>query len=912
MSDLDESQEDRSGAERNPSRPRPTARRLSNPFLSHGDGCRCPRLLTLDQLPIRVGVRDAVGEIVGKAPHMVRVDALLRLESERVAKMPEAIAQALVLGLAQAASGPCPTRSDFVADVGWRTYSRPGLQRRAERWPDDWDGVDWMMFARTGLGVPGEWYGRPLREVFHASLEEIISQRPRSPREKAEVLLANHHWLWNVSPDFVYEVNPDDWTLRDRVRVLGVLRADYSAWERDRALSGIATVIGRGWREILFFADYIDACDRQVRVADDATRAVLERYPQSRHRELLRRTGMMYEFDRTPPDPGDLLETDVSEALDAHLELPVVVPIAAEDGQPDPLETVRRLLPGGAGVRGKPPIVYSPTELDRDLLPRLTQGEPTLVVLSGNAGDGKTAFVTSVLEAAGVSFAAGQNEYLIDLEGHPYLVVLDGSEDAEARSNEDLLASALGGFRGANAVAPSRGTVIAVNKGRLLDFLERHSSEYAYLWMIVRSRFVDGAGSGDEPYVLIDLNDRSVIGPQKEASLFTGVLSRLATWSGWDSCEQCDARAACPALFNIQSLAKPVVADQLWRIFAGIDLDDRVHVTARHLVTKVASTVAGDLRCPDVRRRVADGGGFDSETYFYNSVFSGSTDQGTADQAVMDRISASYDPSDLGSPRADRQIAFHVVRGSLEGLLGNYPGPDVAALGEMAAELEAGSIDSAPEGDAPEFRTAMIRLAGRVARRLFFFEPTHELAPPFPLRAFEAFRGLVDGPGEALTVAVSAILESLNATLGIDTRRIDGLVVPKDYGRGLGGTGIAMVVPAAQFRLTAGDAVGGIFVARPFIASWPRSVILDNVDRVGVPVARLAIPMLMFEILSRSRDGFRPTSQTERNYMVRLHGFYRRIAEHGRSTDVRHVLYENGRILAKAEIRRDALWFGAA
>lgn len=39
---------------------------------------------------------------------------------------------------------------------------------------------------------------------------------------------------------------------------------------------------------------------------------------------------------------------------------------------------------------------YVPTKLDRDLTPALLRGELRLVILTGNAGDGKTAFIQTV------------------------------------------------------------------------------------------------------------------------------------------------------------------------------------------------------------------------------------------------------------------------------------------------------------------------------------------------------------------------------------------------------------------------------------------------------------------------------------------------------------------------------------
>ena len=85
--------------------------------------------------------------------------------------------------------------------------------------------------------------------------------------------------------------------------------------------------------------------------------------------------------------------------------------VVASDGGPYPLAEVRKLLPGGSGVLGRPPIVFTPTSLDLKPPPALKARPPTLVILSGNAGDGKTAFIMGVLAEAGINQVAGLNEF---------------------------------------------------------------------------------------------------------------------------------------------------------------------------------------------------------------------------------------------------------------------------------------------------------------------------------------------------------------------------------------------------------------------------------------------------------------------------------------------------------------------
>jgi hypothetical protein len=48
------------------------------------------------------------------------------------------------------------------------------------------------------------------------------------------------------------------------------------------------------------------------------------------------------------------------------------------------------------GTRGYDPETYVETKLDHSLIPRILQSQMRLVILTGNAGDGKTAFIQHI------------------------------------------------------------------------------------------------------------------------------------------------------------------------------------------------------------------------------------------------------------------------------------------------------------------------------------------------------------------------------------------------------------------------------------------------------------------------------------------------------------------------------------
>ena len=380
-----------------------------------------------------------------------------------------------------------------------------------------------------------------------------------------------------------------------------------------------------------------------------------------------------------PSEPADL-DGEAEHPDQSGAALPPDEPYlvgAAADGLPDPLAEISEMLPGGRATRGRPPIAFVGTKLDERLAPSLRARPPTLVVLSGNAGDGKTTFLAELIESSGGIYEPGvRNEYDVDLApGRPYRIVLDGSEDAENRTNDALLEEALEPFQGTASVDGAvRGTLIAINKGRLLRFLQARSEQYGYLWGLVRSSFLGEGEVASTPYVLIDLNDRTFIGPDFESSLMVKVMDRLSEWSGWNGCAICPARDVCPALANVQIMRlNPGDADgaahRLWRIFAAADLDDRVHITARHVVSQLARLIGGGRRCPDIRLEAAREGAFSPSNFIFNAAFDARGSRALGDSSALDEVLGTYDPSERDNSITGRKLHAAIAVQQLDAVL---------------------------------------------------------------------------------------------------------------------------------------------------------------------------------------------------------------------------------------------------
>lgn len=141
---------------------------------------------------------------------------------------------------------------------------------------------------------------------------------------------------------------------------------------------------------------------------------------------------------------------------------------------------------------------YVDTALDRALLPAVLQGEFRLVLISGNAGDGKTAFLQRLekeVEArGGVANRGLANGSELSLEGNRYLINYDGSQDEGYKDNNQVLLDFLAPFKGNDPESwrPQETRLIAINEGRLVDFLAAHERDFLALAALVRRAFSTG------------------------------------------------------------------------------------------------------------------------------------------------------------------------------------------------------------------------------------------------------------------------------------------------------------------------------------------------------------------------------------------------------------------------------------
>jgi serine/threonine protein kinase len=268
-----------------------------------------------------------------------------------------------------------------------------------------------------------------------------------------------------------------------------------------------------------------------------------------------------------------------------------------------------------AGTRGLDEIArltYVQTKLDGHLAPAIASGNYRLVIVTGNAGDGKTAFLQQVealfrLNGTPVEGLPTDNGSRWVFQGIRYETNYDGSQDEGDRGNDVVLAGFFAPFEGSSIKCLDGGgdqaRIIAINEGRLLDFLAH--SEYADRFEALRRFVLASLNREEQPAraLLVNLNLRAIAAGGTESLVERQLVAMLAD-ELWSPCTGCAHAQKCPIKHNVDTLrdqsSGPAVRERIRRLFELVHLRRRAHVTMRDLRSALSFLLLRDQSCQDI------------------------------------------------------------------------------------------------------------------------------------------------------------------------------------------------------------------------------------------------------------------------------------------------------------------------
>jgi serine/threonine protein kinase len=512
---------------------------------------------------------------------------------------------------------------------------------------------------------------------------------------------------------------------------------------------------------------------------------------------------------------------------------------------------------------------YVETTLDRELVPAVLAGEFCLVVITGNAGDGKTALLQQ-LEARAREEQAHIDNSLpnggrFTLRGRRFTSNYDGSQDEGDQANEEVLDTFFGPFAGVDdrEWPKSETRLIAINEGRLIDFLESRQVKYSKLAELVRRALL--TGTPESGVAIVNLNLRSIVADKSgfDGSILERQIRRFCHEQFWAPCQECDLRSKCYALHNALTFQDPAsgprVIGRLKTLFTLSHLRGRQHMTLRDLRSALAYLLTSNRDCNQIHELYAQGRTDEIAAGFYFNSWMG------GDSPNADRLLSSLKEVDVGrrgEPRLDRALNFVSPESDRPLMTFERRGVyDRAILGKLFGDLPRGWTDRKNSTRSLNHRSYVA-----VAKRRYFFESRDDETwrRMIPYRSAWDLLEYVEGRRSA-DLALQDVLAALN--------RGEGLTDPAALGDGLalqvrtvdnGTIRNYRLFPRPRFSL----ALDNRAATARFVERTPSGLMLRYQD--SSVLAELPINLDVFEMLHRLNNGYRPTVEELQGYLISL------------------------------------------
>jgi len=529
-----------------------------------------------------------------------------------------------------------------------------------------------------------------------------------------------------------------------------------------------------------------------------------------------------------------------------------------------------------AGTRGLDEVgkaTYVPTYLDEKLKPALLKGEFRLVIISGNAGDGKTAFIQqfeAFAESNGAQLQRGANGAVFQVKGHIYQSNYDGSQDEGDERNDAVLKKFFGPFAGKdNTNWPENQTrLIAINEGRLVDFFLEHEEEFPLLSQQIQKGL---AGAVPENGVaVINLNLRSVVAEPVEdhPSILERLIVRMSQQEYWQACEKCDLNGKCYAYHNARTfqdlVAGPKVIERLKMLYTITHLRGRLHITMRDLRSALAFMLVGTRDCDGIHQLYHNGGEENQnrilDGFYFNSWLGGG--EGSNDRLIS--LLREIDVAEVSNPDLDRELGFLNPKTKA---MSRFSFAERSSYDDKLVET---LFSNLPRDYSSKNRARLIvkhrNYLSHMRRRHFFERRDIGWKEMLPYGSIDPFLDAIRQPGVKSVDEVTAILRAIN--------RGEGLSDPARLGNQL-----ALRVRQVEkgtiqsYRLFDGDhftlRTEQETVAHPFLECLSQALVLFYLSSDGHK-ANLRINLDIYEMLMRLNNGYRPSIEEQEGFYLSL------------------------------------------
>jgi serine/threonine protein kinase len=315
---------------------------------------------------------------------------------------------------------------------------------------------------------------------------------------------------------------------------------------------------------------------------------------------------------------------------------------------------------------------YVETALEESLVRDIRERRVQLVVLCGNAGDGKTALLQHLANQLGLGEHQSSERILEGRlpDGLLVRMNLDGSASWRGRSADEILDEFLKPFQDGQP-AEDITHLLAINDGRLLEWIERNNDgSRTPLTADLYEMLQEQAAKQKSHIRFINLNQRSLVGRinadrnQIESTFLDRLVDGL--YGGgqaaeiWSPCQFCSAKSRCEVyraahLFGPESLADSVdenvrrrARERLFEALQAVHLRGETHITMRELRSALVYILFGIHFCDDYHEAAQT----DIQPYWDRAFSAGSP----ARQGEVLAELVRFDPALEAHPQIDRYL----------------------------------------------------------------------------------------------------------------------------------------------------------------------------------------------------------------------------------------------------------------
>ncbi len=325
---------------------------------------------------------------------------------------------------------------------------------------------------------------------------------------------------------------------------------------------------------------------------------------------------------------------------------------------------------------------YVETTLEANLLEDIKSRKVQLVILCGNAGDGKTAFLQHLSVKLGLGRQKSSERVATGSAfGLSVKINLDGAASYKGSTADELLNDLFEPFQNGKSEKP-RIHLVAVNDGRLLQWAEEYESnngETPLTDWIIESLIGDELPSNLMEHIrLVNLNERSLVGDARESpqteeakatwkpvtEFFNSLLDRMLGGDRiderWGPCRSCSAATRCTAWNSVQALTGKSVGgnglaanirNRLAEALQAVHQRGQVHVTTRELRGALSYIFFGVHFCDDLHKQPEL-----EPTHYWDRAFAADSPMRQGELlAELQRL----DPAYGSNPAVDRYLRSH-------------------------------------------------------------------------------------------------------------------------------------------------------------------------------------------------------------------------------------------------------------